>query len=262
MSIYSTQLLSALPGKMRDELDDPLGATAIVCNLLLDKDPKERDRQVKALTKIAPLEVIREVLILEKMISRLKPVFYLPVLELAMPTLRCLSPAQVAGLKRYVQALVEADGKLTLFEFVLKKIVAYQLGTVYSHFKRQTPVKRLDHLLPQMVVLLSMLARSGSTDIHEARKAFEAGFEMLRSAGVTDRESMSESVSFKDVDVALDALALAAPGIKRIIFDACSECVLFDKKVSIPEAELLRATASVLDIPVPPFLFHPIKAQG
>ena len=71
---------------------------------------------------------------------------------------------------------------------------------------------------------------------------------------------MLESVSFKAVDVALDRLALAAPNLKRTIFDACCGCVLHDKKVSIQEAELLRATASVMDIPVPPFLFHPIKS--
>ena len=190
----------------------------------------------------------------------MKPVFYLPVLELAIPTLRGMSAAQVAGLKRYIQVLVEADGKLTLFEFVLEKIVTHQLGMVYSHSKRQTIVKRMDLLLPQMVNLLSVLAKSGNKDIQEAEKAFKAGFEQVRSAGVTRKESMSETVSFKEVDVALNRLALAAPSIKRVIFDACCACVLFDTKVSIPEAELLRATASVMDIPVPPFLFHPIKS--
>ncbi|HHE75436.1 MAG TPA: peptidase M48, partial [Desulfobacteraceae bacterium] len=257
---YSSQLLSALPGKIRDELDDLLGATAIVCGLLLDSDLKERDRQIKVLKKTAPVEVVRQTLILEKEIRSLKPVFYLPVLELAIPTLRGMSAAQVAGLKRYIQVLVEADGKLTLFEFVLEKIVTHQLGMVYSHSKRQTIVKRMDLLLPQMVNLLSVLAKSGNKDIQEAEKAFKAGFEQLRSAGVTRKESMSETVSFKEVDVALNRLALAAPSIKRVIFDACCACVLFDTKVSIPEAELLRATASVMDIPVPPFLFHPIKS--
>jgi Zn-dependent protease with chaperone function len=223
---YSSQLLSALPEKIRDELDDLLGATAIVCGLLLDRDLKERDRQIKMLKKTAPVEVVRQTLILEKEIRSLEPVFYLPVLELAIPTLRCMSPAQV----------------------------------VSSHSKRQTIVKRIDLLLPQMVNLLSMLAKSGNKDIQDAKNAFKAGFEQVRSAGVTCRESMSETVSFKEVDVALDRLALAAPGIKRVIFDACCGCVLFDKKVSIPEAELLRATASVMDIPVPPFLFHPIKS--
>jgi len=119
-------------------------------------------------------------------------------------------------------------------------------------------VKRIDLLLPQMISLLSMLATSGNPDIRTAEKAFQSGFEQLRPAGGTGRESLSEGVSFKDVDVALDQLASAAPGLKRIIFDACCGCVLFDKKVSLSEAELLRATASVMDIPVPPFLFHPI----
>lgn len=257
---YSARLLSALPGKIRDELDDPLGATAIVCGLLLDRDPKERERQFKVMNKLAPIEVTQQMLILEKEIRKLRPVFYLPVLELAIPTLRCLSPAQVAGMKRYIQALVEADGKLTLFEFVLEKIVAHQLGMVYSHAGRRKIVKQIDSLLPQMITLLSILAKSGNKNVEETRKAFAAGFKKLRSAGVTDKESMLESVSFKEVDVALDRLALAAPNLKRIIFDACCGCVLYDKKVSISEAELLRATASVMDIPVPPFLFHPIKS--
>ena len=257
---YSSRLLAALPGKIRDELDDPLGATAIVCGLLLNGDPKEREHQFKVLKKMAPPEVVRQVLMFEKEIRRLKPVFYLPVLELAIPALRCLSPAQVAGMKRYVQALVEADGKLTLFEFVLEKIVTHQLGMVYSLSRRRNIIKRIDLLLPQMINLLSMLAKSGNPDIQTAEKAFKSGFEQLRSAGVTGKGSLSESVSFKDVDVALDQLALAAPGLKRIIFDACCGCVLFDKKVSLQEAELLRATASVMDIPVPPFLFHPIQS--
>ena len=257
---YSSRLLAALPGKIRDELDDPLGATAIVCGLLLDRDPKEREHQLKVMGNMAPLEVVRQTLMLEKEIRSLKPVFYLPVLELAIPTLRCLSAAQFAGMKRYVQALVEADGKLTLFEFVLQKIVTHQLGTGRFHSRTQDMVKQIDPLLPQMVNLLSMLAKSGNTDIQMAGKAFKSGFEQLRSAGVTGKESLLESVSFNELDIALDRLALAAPSIKRVIFDACCGCVLFDKKISLPEAELLRATASVLDIPVPPFLFHPIKS--
>jgi hypothetical protein len=162
-------------------------------------------------------------------------------------------------MKRYIQALVEADGKLTLFEFVLEKIVAHQLGMGYHHYGRRKIVKQIDPLLPHMVNLLSMLAKSGNKAFEEAKKAFAAGFETLRSAGVTETASMLESVSFKEVDVALDRLALASPNLKRTIFDACCGCVLFDKKISISEAELLRATASVMDIPVPPFLFYPIK---
>jgi len=178
-------------------------------------------------------------------------------MELAMPTLRCMSLAQIAGLKRYIQALVEADGKLTLFEFVLEKIVVHQLGMGDRHSKRQAIVKRMDLLLPQMVTLLSMLAKSGNTNIEVAQKAFKAGFAQTELPGVTHKETLLETVSFREVGLALDDLGLAAPNIKRVIFDACCACILYDKEVSIPEAELLRATAAVMDIPVPPFLFHP-----
>jgi Zn-dependent protease with chaperone function len=255
---YSAQLLSALPEKIRDELDDLLGATAIVCGLLLDRDSKERKNQLRVLEKRAPAQVTRQTRMLEKELSGLKPVFYLPVLELAMPTLRCLSAAQIAGLKGYIQALVEADGKLTLFEFVLEKIVAHQLGMADNHLKRQPIIKRLDILLPQMVTLLSMLAKSGNPDIEDAQKAFKAGLAQAEPLGVTPKETLLTSVSFREVGLALDGLGRAAPNIKRVIFDACCACILFDKKVSIPEAELLRATAAVMDIPVPPFLFHPV----
>jgi Zn-dependent protease with chaperone function len=255
---YSSRLLSALPGRIRDELDDPLGATAIVCGLLLERDAVKRERQHKVLEKMAPVEVLHQVMMLEKEIRNLKPVFYLPVLELAIPTLRCLSPAQLAGMKRYVQALVETDGKLTLFEFVLQKILTHQLD-MHTHAKRQEMVNQIDPLLPHIFNLLSVLATSGNKDIQTAEKAFGAGVEQLRSAGVTIGKSLLKGVSFKGLDAALDGLALAAPGMKRLVFDACCGCVLFDKKVSLSEAELLRATASVMDIPVPPFLFHPIK---
>lgn len=255
---YSSRLLSALPGRIRDELDDPLGATAIVCGLLLERDAVKRERQHKVLEKMAPVEVVHQVMMLEKEIRNLKPVFYLPVLELAIPTLRCLSPAQLAGMKRYVQALVETDGKLTLFEFVLQKILTHQLD-MHTHAKRQEMVNQIDPLLPHIFNLLSVLATSGNKDIQTAEKAFGAGVEQLRSAGVTIGKSHLKGVSFKGLDAALDGLALAAPGMKRLVFDACCGCVLFDKKVSLSEAELLRATAAVMDIPVPPFLFHPIK---
>jgi hypothetical protein len=48
------------------------------------------------------------------------------------------------------------------------------------------------------------------------------------------------------------------PKIKRFVFDACFETVFFDKKVTIKEAELLRTAASIIDVPMPPFLVDDI----
>ena len=65
---------------------------------------------------------------------------------------------------------------------------------------------------------------------------------------------MPEKASFNDLQAALERFAQASFGVREAIFDACSQCVLFDEKVSMSEAELLRAIAYTMDIPVPPFL--------
>ena len=253
---YSQQLLSVLPQTIKADLDDMLGALGLVCALMLDKDPDERDNQLKALKNYAPPEIVEQVLRAEKEIrNKIKPAFYIPILELAIPTLRCLSPAQYAGLKGYIQTLVEADGKLTIFEFVIQKMVTHHLGAYYRRNKAQPLVKRMSLLESHAQNLLTLLAKAGQKEAGSAQKAFDAGFERLKSAGVGKQVTYSEKVSFKDVDEALDMLARATPGIKSVVFDACCETVLFDRKVTIREAELIRSTASIMDVPMPPFLF-------
>jgi Zn-dependent protease with chaperone function len=251
---YSSKLLAALPQTIKDELDDMLGALGLVCALLLDKDQEERNHQIEALKNIAPAQIVDQMLIAEREIKKIVPVFHFPVLELAIPTLRGMSPAQYAGFKEYIRTLVEADGKLTIFEFIIQKVVTYHLGSFYNRSKKLPIIKSINSLAPQIVNVLSILAKAGQKDVQDARNAFDAGFARLKSAGVVQKEIFSERVSFKEVDEALDKLTLAAPGIKRSIFDACCETVLFDQEVSIREAELLRTAASIMDIPVPPFL--------
>ena len=252
---HSSELISRLPQKIKDDLDDMLGALGLVCALLLDKHPDERDRQHKALKHVAPPEIVKQVLAADQEIRKTTtPIFHFPILELAMPTLRCMSPAQYARFVSYLQTLIEADGKLTIFEFVIQKMVTHHLGAFYSRMKRQPPIKNMNLLVPHTANLLSILAKAGQKETQMARIAYEAGFIRLKSSGVGQKEFYSEKVSFKDVDEAFEMVARAAPGIKRAIFDACCETILFDKKVTIREAELLRLTASIMDVPVPPFL--------
>lgn len=255
---YSSELISALPQKIREDLDDMLGALGIVCALLLDKDPDERKHQIKALKSIASLEIVDQVLAAEPEIKKLAPVFHFPVLELAIPTMRHMSLSQYFEFTSYIRTLVEADAKLTIFEFVIQKMLTHHLGAYYNLRTRQPLIKKIDSLVLFTADFLSILAKAGQKEAQDARKAFDAGFARLKSAGVIKKEVYSEKVTLKHAGAALNLLARAAPEIKRTIFDACCETVLFDKKVMIREAELLRMAASIMDIPVPPFLSRKI----
>ncbi|MGB9498461.1 MAG: hypothetical protein ACKVE4_01650 [Dissulfuribacterales bacterium] len=74
----------------------------------------------------------------------------------------------------------------------------------------------------------------------------------VSSAG--SKTGVVSDISFNKVGLAISHFAAAKPGVKQVIIDACAHCVLFDRTVSTAEAELLRAIAFSLDLPIAPFL--------
>ncbi|MFW6052491.1 MAG: hypothetical protein ACOC8I_01145, partial [Desulfosalsimonas sp.] len=87
-----------------------------------------------------------------------------------------------------------------------------------------------------------------------AKKAFEAAVLVLP----VNRKAiqMPEKVSLNDLHTALKRFSAASYGVKKAIFDACCQSVLCDGEVELREAELLRAVAAAVDIPVPPFTMN------
>jgi hypothetical protein len=65
---------------------------------------------------------------------------------------------------------------------------------------------------------------------------------------------MEPRIGFETLHQALERISRASFGVKKSIFDACCQCVLFDGTVTTGEGELLRAVAYALDLPVPPFM--------
>jgi len=100
------------------------------------------------------------------------------------------------------------------------------------------------------VILISKLAIEGHQDPTETEKAFASAMMMIPAAG----SPMITNKPFHAVGIAISNFAASAPGVKKTILDACAHCILFDRDVTIKEAELLRAIAYALDLPVPPFL--------
>jgi hypothetical protein len=53
---------------------------------------------------------------------------------------------------------------------------------------------------------------------------------------------------------ALETLVHVVPKHRGRVVDACAEVICADGRVQIPEAELLRGIADLLDCPIPPFV--------
>ncbi len=252
---HSARLLNAIPEPVREELTDPLGAASAVLALLLDADPNEKAIQMKSLKRIAPPEVLRHVLMLDKAISGLDDRLKLPILDISIPVLRRMSPGQFARFKQYVDILVESDGQLSLFEFSLQQIIAHRLDASYAMAPKKAVYKSIEPLIDDMKNLLAKLAFVGNPDKAAAQKAYAAGLKKIPVPGIKTDETLSD-VPFNEVSTAISKFAAAKPGIKRSVLDACAQCVLYDQTVTIKEAELLRAIAYSLNLPMPPFLME------
>jgi len=184
----------------------------------------------------------------------LEAAFYVPIIGLAIPTLRRMSPAQYARFREQIRILVEADGRLTVYEFAVGKMITHHLGGYYSRTRRKETRAKLNALMPHVVQLLAMLAGAGQRDPSKRSEAFDAGMAVLKTSVPPSMLQMPESVAIRQLDTALDNIVLGTPPIKKAVFEACCVTVLQDHRVSVSEAELLRLTGSILDIPVPPFL--------
>ena len=249
---YSAAILAAIPAAVKKETQDILGAGAVACALLLDKDPTEKKKQLTMLGRSAPPVFLDHLRYVDKATRELTPALRLPVLDMAVGTLRQMSPEQFNEFNQYIQILVEADNHLTIFEFVLQTVIQHRLKAVFGKAAIGIRYKNITPLTGDVTALLTVLARAGHRDKATAEQAFQAAISGLPVRGKD--LTMPASVSFKELNQALNRLAAASAGVKKTAFEACCQGVLFDGTVAIREAELLRAVAYALDIPLPPFL--------
>lgn len=241
-------LLRRLPEELREAAHDPAGARALVYALLWSPAPEARTAQQRAVADDPEAQTWLTGLL--DAARRLAPGLRLPLVELAMPALKTLDAGRRSLLRQTLTDLSAADGQIDLFEFALRHMVRRHLEQGHGR-GAATPVRhqRLAPLLPDCGALLTALAVWGAEETAGAAAAFSAGMSLL----TTEPPPLQpETASLEAVDGALDQLAMAAPHLKRRILEACTACVLADRRVQPEEGDLLRAIADALDVPLPP----------
>ena len=155
-----------------------------------------------------------------------------------------------------MQWLIESDGRIELFEFVLQKIVLRNLDSQFNGPQKSVvQFYTIKPLVPDCAVVLSALANVGSDDAEEIEKAFETGAPYLRAPDDADLNLLpKENCGVNEIDAALNRLAQAVPVIKKNLIEACVHAVGADGVIVESEAELLRAISDTLDCPMPPFV--------
>jgi hypothetical protein len=175
----------------------------------------------------------------------------LPLVGVAMPVLRSLSMEQYRRFRAVVGALIAADKKVDLKEWILQHFLIRQLD---EHFNlRQRPKAKYSYLgavKREAEILLSLVAHTEHADDAEAEQAFKTG---IAAAGTTVLKFLPrDELTLDNMNEAVDKLAELKPLLKPRILKACAACLMHDGQSTVQGQELLRTIASCLESPMPP----------
>ena len=250
---YAAAVLKRIPDELRLVAQQPFGARAVVYTLLLDADETVRAHQLEDLQQRADEAVYNETLRLLPLLPLAGAEIRLSLAEICLAPLRRLSSGQYNEFRANIRRLMEADEKISMFEYALQHMMLRHLESAFGRKGMVAKqVRSMKVLRPVCIDLISSLAHVGHSDPAEVEHAFEVGMREILVES-EPAATMSEP-SLEAIDIALDNLAAAVPKLKRIILAACVACVLADRQVTVAEAELLRAVADSLGCPMPPLL--------
>jgi len=248
MSAHLAQLSQAL----RESLTQPAAAAAALYALLLSEDDEVRQRQrarimaEESTPMAASAERWRESLRGRDRMSRRM------IADLAVEGARHREPAARAGCLSLCRELMDEDGTISLFEYMLysrmKRTLSPQ-GVVRGFYGKPLPPARVK---AEVATVLGVMAYAGQPQNDAlAEAAWRAGAARATSFAVGDLLPVRESCTFDALDCVLPRLDGLAPLLKGELLTACSFVMRADGTMTTDETELLRALADMLDMPLP-----------
>ena len=227
----------------------------LVLGLLLDDDADIRARQMAGITARLGDAVARAAAALHGgELVALHPMQRLPLASLAFPVLRRRPRAELEEFLDTVHAVVHCDGRVSLFEYCMARLLEVQLRESldprrYARFGRRKP----GSVRGEFATLLAVVAEAGNPgDAAAAQRAYLAGLQR-----VLPRDHLPYAPPAEGV-LALDAVWPALDGLeplaKQLMVEAVTAAASHDGRISAPESELLRTICGVLHCPLPPGL--------
>jgi Zn-dependent protease with chaperone function len=238
---YAARLLAQLPSRLREALHRADEAEAAMFALALEPDEATRQAELEALAARRGAEARTKAAELYVYVGSLARNHMLTLADLAVPAIKEQRQKARDAFLADLAAVVEADRRVTLREFVLLTLLRQRLREGAGQPIR-TRFRRIEEVAADAQVVLSL----ASLD----RAAFEKGAAVLGLGwqGPLEREALTTA----KVSEALERVRHLSPFAKPALLKACVEAAAADGVFRLPEVELVRMVAATLDCPVPP----------
>ncbi len=250
-------LLDSTPARLRAATQTPAEAQILLYGLLLDEDPATRARQRSLVASRSGGDALRTLDALAPSLAALGLAHKLPLLQLALPALRLLPPTALDPFLATLDELVHVDGRVTAFEFALQKLLIRTLALGRTPSDADVQIYSFNAVVDEISIVLSAMAHTSDNRTLSASEAFAIGAAHIKLIAhqLTLRDPIDCDVG--PLDPALDTLATASLAIRQRTILACAHIAGADGQILTAEAELLRAVAASLDVPMPPLTIAP-----
>jgi Zn-dependent protease with chaperone function len=245
---FAARLLGTLPAPLRESLREAEGAAAVMIALLLAEPEEAMRRQLQS---VSP-ELATRAQAMTPLTRGLGAAFHLPLIDLALPAMKAAPTEAKVELLAALEAVINADRRVSLHEFVVLALVREQL----SPRPRVPETKKISELQAEAATVLGLVAHAGTridaTGERESalQRAIRAGAQVLQiPPSVPSPAGLALGSA-----AALDALRALAPLEKGVLVTALFAAVTVDGTIRIAEAELMRLVGAVLECPLPPLL--------
>jgi len=250
---YAVALVNDIPKAIHDAVHDPYGARAVIYCLVIDRQSEIQAKQLQHLKEFGDSGIFEFTSKLLAAVAALDIRFRLPLIDMALPSLRQLSDAQYQIFKKNLLVLMQTDNRIDMFEWSLQKILFRHLDPEFGRpGKRVAKFGSLKAVQEHINVLMSMLIYACVQDQTQIKAAFA---EAEKELGLNNLVLLSrKQINIDNLGIAVDKLALLKPLIKPRLLKACLAVITQDQEYSPQEMELMRAIADVLDCPLPPYV--------
>jgi len=241
----------SLPAELLANLEGPGRALGLLLALVLDPKPEVRERQIQIVRQTLGDRALTLIERAEEAARQLAPFQRLPLLQELFPALRRLPREERRRIVDGLNRLILVDGRIQIFEYALGVLARVYLRDELEP-AAHTRSLRLDQVTSELQVVFSALALHGAGDEIQARRAFEMGIHHILPR---HRPSYQPVPGWPGaLDRALKSLDRLLPAAKEQLVEALVRTISHDQKLTIDEAELLRAICASVHCPLPPLV--------
>jgi len=254
---FAQRLRHSIPEDLYDAAHSTELVYLLAVALVLDRSGNVSDRQLALVHEQLGQQRAQIVRRYYDELAKTGAEFRLPLLEIAFPALKQRPAEGLSYLISLTARLIEVDGEIDLFEFCFYRIMMANLDRAIDPTGRRNahrPKRR--ELRSAASNLLRILADYGHDTDEDRIAAFGAGQAALGTWARNEAFKSDRDYTFRILNHSLDVLSGLNSKGQASLLRAISATARHDGKLSIAEAELIRAVCSTLDYPLPPIIVH------